>query len=111
MIIKLLLPLLLITVSCGPREVKFPNGAEAISPYSVTNAEKIQTDKEGLFTKHQTLNGTTITTGGKSYPFSEYSSHQALTFYANAQMGAQVAIKFRGELVNGKLVLEIIELK
>lgn len=106
---KLILFLLFVTASCGERKVTFPTNPEGISPYIVTNAERVQPQKDGVFLKQNTLNGSTITTGGKSYPFSEYSSNQALTWYAGKPMGSSSQVFFRGEVVNGKLVIELIQ--
>lgn len=104
-----LLLLLLVMVSCGAREVKFPDNPQAVSPYHVTKPEQMILQQEGVFLKHSTLNGSTITTGGQSYPFSEYSSNQALTWYSSKPVGSSHRIAFRGEVKKGKLVLEIIQ--
>jgi hypothetical protein len=106
---KLSLFFILFLAACGPKEVKFPDGREAISPYQVTNAERVNTDQEGIFTKAPTLNGSSIVTGGQSYPFSEYSSYQALNYYAAKPMGSSASVRFRGEIVKNKLVVELIE--
>lgn len=113
MTIKYLL-LSFILISCGPREVKFPENPQAISPYQVTESEKALLQQTGIFNKQSTLNSSTIKVGSATHPFSEYSSNQALTFLASKAIGSSSQVRFRGEVPNsgpgkGKMVITLIE--
>lgn len=110
MIIKFLSYLLLfLLIACGERQVNWPDGGQgqAITPF--TYAEQVQPQQSGTFIKNSTLNSSLLNTDGKSYPFSEYSSHQALSFYAGRPMGSQTPVKYRGQVKSGKMVIEQIQ--
>lgn len=108
---RLILLSLFLMGSCGPREVKFPTNPEGVSPYHVTQSERVRPQQDGVFLKQSTINGSTISAGGSVYPFSEYSSNQALSWYASKPVGSSTPIVYRGEVVKGKLVIEIIQEK
>lgn len=106
---KLILFLLIFAASCGERQVTFPSNPQAISNTYVTEAEQAKLQQSGVFHKQSTLNGSSLVTGGKSYPFSEYSSNQALTWYSSKPMGSSTNVLFRGEEKNGKIIIEMIQ--
>jgi hypothetical protein len=106
---KLILFLLIFAASCGEKQVTFPTNPQAISNTYVTNAEQAKLQQQGVFHKQSTLNGSTLVTGGKSYPFSEYSSNQALTWYSSKPNGSATNVLFRGEVKNGKIIVEVIQ--
>lgn len=108
MIIKILLFSLLVT-ACG-KEVKIDSQLESFS--TVTEAGQILSlDKQGIFTKQSSLNASTVSSGGSTYPFSEYSSQQALVFYADRPLGSQTPVSFRGTVKNNKIIIEAIKLR
>lgn len=106
---KLILFLLIFAASCGEKQVTFPTNPQAVSNTYVTNAEQATLQQSGIFHKQSTLNGSSLVTGGKSYPFSEYSSNQALTWYSNKALGSSTNVLFRGEVKNGKIIVELIQ--
>lgn len=106
---KLILFLLIFAASCGEKQVTFPTNPQAISNTYVTEAEPVKLQKSGVFHKQSTLNGSTLVTGGNSYPFSEYSSNQALTWYSAKPLGSATNVVYRGEVKSGKIIIELIQ--
>ncbi len=105
MITKILF--LLILVSCGERKVKFPD-APAPESNTIVTRGSIMT-MQGTFVKQSTINGSTVTVNGSTYPLSEYSSHDALSYYASKPVGSSTQVRLKGEISKGKMLVSQIE--
>ena len=99
---KLALLSFLLMVGCAPKDVKFPENPDAVTQNQITMAEKNEASlTSGSFLKQSTLNSSIITTATGRYYLSEYSSNQALTYYANKPLGSNSQVKFRGAVPVG----------
>ena len=103
---NIFLTLLMFMVACG-REVNISNQKLQYNS-SLSNGSTTTANQEGVLIRGPKDQ---ITTNGKSYPVSMYSSYLALEFIAGKPLNAQLQVKFRGTIIKNEMKLELIELK
>ena len=99
------LSLLLILFICGAcgNDVKI-SGKKL--EYNSSLSDGTKADKSGMLIRGRPDR---LAVNGSQYTVSIYSSHSSLEFIASKPLSTQIAVLYNGKLVDGEMVLEVIQ--